>query len=1303
LINRFIDLINQLIDLIYHLMMNHISTLFIKHLLDKPNKQTTSKLLLELTNTLLSPSFQKNRYDLVGCCGSNIDLLVDAFFPLITLLQQQTILWESDGNQQKQTSHSIAKILQQVLKDDFHRVNDSCSNYDAKTHSCRYENPLIPGTDQHTFDCAFHEGDSLASHLVVCMLICGFRSIQLGNDSHTTGLIMLTGLLHDLQKMTTVQTFEFKGSLMTGFPAHGEFGMITLRCLWNPMFTQWISENEWSVMCTTIGKHMCGYHGQHVGGAIYKRELLSMESKEVKQSLSVLRIGDHFAAIPSNRLFEDPVEFMKGHETFIQSINSTNNFKQFLEKWKFRTDKRACFLIGTSGSGKSWLARMISTHFKTAHLERDCCMTYCLIGIYQRFVGEQYKMLYQIYNLQKEIAGTIRRAKGKLSKNIAAQLEADQQKLIRLQNEWNNTNPTMKTNVHQMGKDVIDIAEKIKVEFNRRIVMAIDDPEVEIILIDTMMNMFPNAIEMYVSNRLKNIWIHHIHLTNLTERLDGNNIGGTIAEQLQVSGKYDVVHPTHHQSMKAKDLKLFSSVSTDLNSIDDHPKALHDSPFRPNDVMSCCRTPSGNFGYDDVLERLKKFTTNPVPNVGPNPVPIVGPIVGPIVVPNVGPNIGSNVGPNVGPIIGQTIDPLTKDMNIVQFYVHMIKLYKNPEKIKASFLELGFFHKMILRQSPTSDEEMEKYLTKISKFTIRLKQEGIIKKEFSVEDLTDPNNLEKVVGSIIVINYMELWGERFWKNRWAKESRGVVLFRCWETDKVQILNFKLPRGAEVITGMHKSAGIGETQDIREGMVDILDDEQQETVRLLMPDKQIRADLTSKVDGSLCCLTSYTGNAMKIMRSLVGTNGSDIAIWFMERSFNLSRGKRIIIPSTQGTAWEGGFMGGYMVTSMLVGTGIASREQLEKIDTMMECLQTFGDQFIERVLQFRFYDELSESNSLMFEAVCKNGMGLFGDHRHTELAIHYPNDYFQFLGMSLADRRFYIPHTIYTTKNKLPNGFIEPLWWKIEKSNQIEQMMNGITELIRRKISKEQYLERFPPSNSHQQDIPIDYEGWVLMKWTNNLVDSDHRIVVEDTGFPLTIYSKIKTEDYYKGHKFHKKNIPYLIELAQTAGDSFQVARKVADLLGENNIPLRIRSTIPDILHLLDPTQYIWQEMVKKIGLSYLKGLAESINSTTGTSSTKIRKDPLKGFENRPYDVQCRQIISCSEVNFGQMLIPIFHKQFPEIDLEYPELSRILIGVVMNLTPWNSETLEKKITELDPQHPFVKDLMTACLGFDHSNN
>ena len=273
-------------------------------------------------------------------------------------------------------------------------------------------------------------------------------------------------------------------------------------------------------------------------------------------------------------------------------------------------------------------------------------------------------------------------------------------------------------------------------------------------------------------------------------------------------------------------------------------------------------------------------------------------------------------------------------------------------------------------------------------------------------------NLERWHASIAVVKYMDgRNGNAMWRNRWAKQARGVVLFVNPDiTSDVRVLSYKLPRGAEVKTFLHGKWGVEETQDFAGDAYSHLDDWTIRTCDRLLHGGCIKGHLSFKGDGSLFTLTLARGKAAELWRPILELWGGPWVQAWNQLCRNVCTHDGIgqdliLVPASNGVAMMDEFMVGYMATGMLVGTGAVSREALRELaqqgGTAVDALLRYGTELVRSLVQFCSRDGLAlkAAVTLSFEVMVKEQQGLFGDHYHSELAVSYPRDRVLFLGAS----------------------------------------------------------------------------------------------------------------------------------------------------------------------------------------------------------------------------------------------------------------------------------------------------------------
>jgi tRNA A37 threonylcarbamoyladenosine biosynthesis protein TsaE len=365
-----------------------------------------------------------------------------------------------------------------------------------------------------------------------------------------------------------------------------------------------------------------------------------------------------------------------------------------------------------------------------------------------------------------------------------------------------------------------------------------------------------------------------------------------------------------------------------------------------------------------------------------------------------------------------------------------------------------------------------------------------------------------------------------WAPMWARQCRGIVLML--NDDKVVCVKYQLPRGAESLTTLHVDKKITDTQDMSVSTINRFDIGQQHVMKLLIDpsDQPINGALTFKCDGSLLGCTVYFGYLEPIIEKMILEHGDE----YSKTVLNLGRkvGLTCVI-SSQGTFMIAKPMHNYSVTSILT-TGMKTEDiyELAKTHTCIEMLEKYGLPFFEKVKNFiDNYKAEHGCVTLNFETVCSNRVTAWGDF-HSELAISYPDSFYRFLGISTSSGEF-IPH--FRTIN---TQFDEPMWWKIETTKRINDMLLDLSKCIRNIITQDDFLMKYPVSNKVMPKTKFfDYEGFVFY-------------TIGTSPFFEYDYHKIKTLEYYMTHKFRTDNVPYLMELSRTARSIFPMVGTVCD-------------------------------------------------------------------------------------------------------------------------------------------------------------
>ena len=483
-----------------------------------------------------------------------------------------------------------------------------------------------------------------------------------------------------------------------------------------------------------------------------------------------------------------------------------------------------------------------------------------------------------------------------------------------------------------------------------------------------------------------------------------------------------------------------------------------------------------------------------------------------------------------------------------------------------------------------------------------------------------------------------------WKPKWSREFRGTII-RLTDENIVVCDKNLLQRGAEVLTGHHLNVNINETQDVSVKKIEILDDIQNDTCNRLLNRTDIDAVASFKLDGSLlgaCCYRKGTEpyNTYCKMIDIIDDKLAKITKLLCDK-MNL---EFIVVISSQNTLFLGEDMQDHMITAILVDCGIPYEQikELAKTNTPAELFQVYGHLFLNKLNKL-FSQFNCDKICSCYEAVNERRTTAWGN-THKELTVDYPKSILRILGCTFDG--IYKAH--FQFEEELTKaGFEQPLYWKISHATQIENLMKDLTRIIHKEISVNEFFDLNKPNNIHMSSLMLpgtegaevtmipDYEGFVFYREVNGRYD----------------YSKIKTEEYYKSHKFHEDNVSYLIRLGKVASDIFPLTRVATDFY--LNLEDKLKNICDDI-HAKLNSGILFELLPEKAQISYHK--------------------------QKP-DTQMKMLINAGDkVNY--VFLESFKQIFPR--LEHIEnignIGSTMKGILMNVLPWAPDS-EVRISQL----------------------
>ena len=363
---------------------------------------------------------------------------------------------------------------------------------------------------------------------------------------------------------------------------------------------------------------------------------------------------------------------------------------------------------------------------------------------------------------------------------------------------------------------------------------------------------------------------------------------------------------------------------------------------------------------------------------------------------------------------------------------------------------------------------------------------------------------------------------------WARGARGTGMMKMRD-DRLKMIKMLLQRGSEVLTGQQVKRGFTETENIStsDSSASHLSPELQGLIDDLLNNRAVDLVASFKKDGSLLSFGHYTGEAASIFRQIINQFCDEFTKTVMQVWDEVcGHQDEVLLMMSQGTFWIGGDMQDYN-TSALFPELCGQTPRLSPTQK----IRVGGPALFQRLRGF--FSKLKGDHQLaVFETICKDRTTDAGDV-HTELAVSYPESSATLLSATelyhaddAPQEYIYLPH--YKISDIIAEyGFIEPAFWNVKSTEEMDQLVRSVGDVIYRRITIEEFYKRHPPANRHGYLMVIDYEGFVVYDRARG--DS---------------YAKIKTDEYYIAHKFRECNVSKLIALADCAGHIFPLASQV---------------------------------------------------------------------------------------------------------------------------------------------------------------
>jgi hypothetical protein len=530
----------------------------------------------------------------------------------------------------------------------------------------------------------------------------------------------------------------------------------------------------------------------------------------------------------------------------------------------------------------------------------------------------------------------------------------------------------------------------------------------------------------------------------------------------------------------------------------------------------------------------------------------------------------------------------------------------------------------------------------------------------------------KFENSTFYIKYLEHC--RIFNLKFSRQGRGSIFMKL--SSGIVCIKNLLQRGIEYLTGIHIDKNIIENEDIKiTDDLSYLDQNQQIILKKFMTNKPIDGFLSFKNDGSLSGINLYPkgSEVYDVICDLIKQSTDPRDEFSKLLMFESIKENLPFLPvmCSSGTLTISELMLPYNITAICCGMYgvdyLLLSEEAKTGCTPIKAMIKYGlKQFLKSLNTFWTCSPTickKDTMCLSFEAIVPNRRCAWNNF-HPELTMSYSKSSYRFLGCMYGvgitsgqyRSHFQLEDVIINT------GWETPLCWKINHTKQVDEMINGLSEIIREELTENNFIKKFPPINNTSQ--VFDYEGFVFFTKIFESYPIGLNTEIKDLDYDID-YGKIKTEEYYKSHKFREQNIDFLLSLPKSAEKIIPIVKAVKDFY-------------PLLENLLVSISQKLRIVLNKIS-NYDHYIYHSIDN-----------DKLKNsFKKQNFIIKSKIIINISK-EWKDMVFIIYKETFNSLN-DDDETNSFIKRILMKIEPWNNDT-NKIISEMiENKHQIIKEL------------
>jgi len=381
----------------------------------------------------------------------------------------------------KRTNEKVIEKINKILVNMIGR--GPCSSCDCPHvkggNSCKSKQELIEGKHQSSSE---HHQEEYIHHLIMVSLHAIAKCIKNHCSVRITELSGIAGFFHDIGKLITEKVHcDEKGVYVSNY-GHPSVGSILLSLMQEVFLKEGFTQTDFDILNIIISQHRCYNYGPSVFDD--PRSLLVIKLFYDKYGQDLIDVfyhlgwGDTLGRILSHDIDESKVE-----EKLLLCMNKITSLTTF-------ETKVVLLLCGGPQTGKSTVGNIIVKMFPEicAFVSRDNILWYFVTGVEQDASNHHlYHLVYSLYETEKTLITMKKNSKG----GQKASLEQKKIEIKTIIQQLEENKIPISETFQKYDELEIDLMKELNDMFSNHIRDLINNPQYSIVIVETVMNCFP--------------------------------------------------------------------------------------------------------------------------------------------------------------------------------------------------------------------------------------------------------------------------------------------------------------------------------------------------------------------------------------------------------------------------------------------------------------------------------------------------------------------------------------------------------------------------------------------------------------------------------------------------------------------------------------------------------------------------------------------------------------------------------------------------------------------------------------------